>query len=176
MSPRPLPTTTFRPGPQLSERVAARWAVPEAHRLTQQLVDRVKANVPPAHIWITVRDDRVRPTHVSTDGQSIPGNLRFEVEHPREDNTYEMAREPRDAALSLSNRINCRCRLHRDPGMIGETVASSGVLLQGTRATATVSVNFHRIVESEHPGSGDDGGGWLARSVAEVAAARAVAR
>jgi hypothetical protein len=167
--------TRFVPGPQLAERVAARWAVPEARRLAAQLADRVKANVPGAGVWVTRGDHRVRHTHVSTDGQTIPDNLRYEVEHPSLTGV-ELARAPGDEELSLPNRINCRCVPVALPELIAEHVATSDVELRGARAHAAVSVPFHRIVESEHPGPGDGGGGWLRRSVEETAAAWARSR
>jgi hypothetical protein len=167
--------TRFQPGARLDERVAARWAVPEARRLADQLADRVRANVPDAGVWITARDERVRPTHVEADGQTIPANLRYSLTHPSHGGN-ELARAPRDPDLSIGNRIQCRCVAAGLPGAIAAHVHSSDVLLQGARAVATVSVQFPRIVESEHPGAGDGGGGWLRRSVEEVAVARGRSR
>jgi hypothetical protein len=166
----------FRAGPRFEERVAARWAVPEARRLADQLADRVRANVPDAGVWITRRDERVRHTHVNADGQTIPINLRYLIEHPSLADTYEMARAPGDEELSLANRINCRCIPALLPGVIAEHVAASDVALRGAKAAAVVSVTFPRIVESEYPGPEDGGGGWLRRSVEEAAAARGISR
>lgn len=165
----------FRPGPRLDERVAARYAVPEARRLANQLADRVRSNTPPARVWITAADERVRPTHVEADGQTIPDNLRYILDHPSHGG-QEMARVPGDPDLSEGNRINCRCVAVGLPGLIAEHVATSDVVVQGSAARATVSVEFPRIVESEHPDAGDGGGGWLRLSVEEAAAARARSR
>lgn len=165
----------FRAGPRLEERVAARWAVPEARRLADALADRVRANVPDAGVWITARDERVRPTHVEADGQTIPANLRYVLTHPSHGG-QELAQAPRDPDLSLGNRISCRCVAAALPGLIAEHVHVSDVVLRGARAMATVAVVFPRIVESEYPGPGDSGGGWAARSVEEVAVARGVSR
>jgi hypothetical protein len=177
---------TFRPGPGLNERVAARWAVPEAHRLADMLAERVRANAPDARVWITKQDEKVRPTHVKADGQTIPTNLRFVLDHPSsvqtstaaadrsgtsspvEGGEQELARKPRDPDLSIGNRINCRCIDAGLPGLIAQHVAAGDVVQRGPQATATVSVTFSRIVESEHPGPEDGGGGWLARSVDEA--------
>lgn len=98
--------TRFRPGPRLDERVAAKYAVPEARRLADQLADRVRANAPNAGIWITAHDERVRPTHVEADGQTIPDNLRYILTHPSHGGE-ELAQAPRDPDLSIGNRINC---------------------------------------------------------------------
>lgn len=167
--------TRFRPGPQLDERVAARWAVPEVRRLADQLADRIRVNVPDAGVWITAQDERVRPTHVEADGQAIPNNLRY-ILNRADHNGQEMARAPRDPGLHIANRVNCRCLGADWPGAIAEHVRAGDVITRGARAAATVSVSFNRIVESEHPGSQDGGGGWLRRSIQEVAAARARSR
>lgn len=149
--------------------------MPEAQRLTQLLADRVRANAPGAGLWMTAQDERVRPTHRKADGQTIPDNLRFIVEHPSHSG-HELAQGPRDPDLSLENRINCRCIAGSLPGLIAEHVAASSVLLRGATAVATVSVEFSRIVESEHPGAGDSGGGWFARSISEAAVGGAASR
>lgn len=65
---------------------------------------------------------------------------------------------------------NCRCLAVAVPGAIAERVGTSEVVLRGTAARATVSVQFPRIVESEHPGPEDSGGGWVARAIREAAA------
>ncbi len=117
-------------GPRLDERVAARWAVPEARRLADSLADRVRANVPDAKVWITQRDERVRKTHVKADTQTIPDNLRYILNHPAhadheadgagfDPGTQELAAKPRDPELSIGNRINCF------PGWV--TVEAAGI-------------------------------------------------
>lgn len=151
--------------------MAQRWAVPEARRLADVLADRVRANAPDAGVWITAQDERVRPTHRDADGQAIPDNLRFILEHASHSG-HELARAPRDPDLSAGNRIACRCLVAALPGVIAERVQKSDVVLTGARARATVSVEFSRIVESENPGPDDGGGGWLARAVQEAAAMR----
>lgn len=161
--------TRFRPGPALDARVAEHYGMPKVRELADALANRVRANAPDAGVWMTWQDERVRPTHREADGQTIPDNLRYELNKPHEEGT-ELARAPRDPDLSIGNRINCRCLAAKVAGIIAEHVATSDTMLVGTTARATVSVEFHRIVESEHPGPEDSGGGWLARSVAEVAA------
>jgi hypothetical protein len=159
----------FRPGPALDVRVAERFAVPKVRELADALAARIRANVPDAGVWMTAQDERVRPTHRDADGQEIPDNLRYILDHPNHEG-QELARVPGDPDLSLENRINCRCLALRIEGLIAEHVATGDTVLAGPQARATVSVSFPRIVESENPGPEDGGGGWLARSVAEVAA------
>lgn len=149
--------------------MAQRWAVPEAHRLADLLADRVRANAPNAGVWITAQDERVRPTHRDADGQVVPDNLRYILDHPSHSGS-ELARAPRDPDLSEGNRINCRCLAGSLPGVIAERVAAGDVVLTGATARATVSVEFPRIVESEHPDAGQGGGGWVRRSIEETAA------
>jgi hypothetical protein len=161
----------FRPGPGLDARIAQQYAVPHARRLADALADRMRANAPDAAAWITAQDERVRPTHRDADGQTVPDNLRFALERPG--GGHELAQAPRDPDLSLANRQNCRCLSVHLPGVIAERVGVGDVVLRRTSAHATVSVTFPRIVESEYPGAGDSGGGWVRRSIEETAASSA---
>ena len=120
------------------------------------------------------QDERVRPTHRDADGQTIPDNLRYVIE--KASGGAELARAPRDPDLSVGNRIACRCLSVAVPGAVAERVGTSDVVLTGTAARATVSVQFPRIVESEHPDVGDGGGGWARRSIEETAAGVSRAR
>lgn len=61
--------------------------------------------VQPAAIrWVTCRDDKVRPTHVAEDRDTIPFGMTFDV------GGYP-ARFPGDPDLPIGERINCRCSL-----------------------------------------------------------------
>lgn len=158
----------FRPGPGLDARIAQQHAVPAAQRIAAQLGERMRANAPDAAAWITAQDERVRPTHRAADGQTIPDNLRFVLEKPS--GGHELAQAPRDPDLSLENRIYCRCLSVHLPGVIAERVDVGSVVLRRAQARVTVSVEFPRIVESEHPDAGQGGGGWVRRSIEETAA------
>lgn len=159
---------TFRAGAGLDARVAQRFAVPAVARARDILADRIRANAPDVGLWITAQDERVRPTHRDADGQAVPDNLRYVLDRPA--GGRELARAPRDPDLSPANRLGCRCLSVAVPGAIAERVAGSDVTLRGAVASATVSVHFDRIVESEHPGPDDGGGGWVARAIAEARA------
>lgn len=160
--------TKFRPGPRLNQRVTQQYAVPAVRRLADQLADRLRANAPDAGAWLSAQDERVRPTHRDADGQTVPDNLRYVIDKPS--GGAELARAPRDPDLSLENRIACRCLAVRLPGVIAETVARGDTVQAGSTARATVSVSFPRIVESEHPGPDDGGGGWARRAIEETRA------
>jgi hypothetical protein len=158
----------FRPGAGLDARVASRFAVPAVTRARDLLAERMRANAPDAALWITAQDEAVRPTHRDADGQVIPDNLRFILERPA--GGHELAAAPRDPDLSLENRANCRCLSVHVPGAVAERVGASDVVLRGAQASATVSVHFPRVVESEYPDAGTPGGGWVRRAIAEAAA------
>lgn len=167
---------SFHPGPNLNERVAANYGQPAARRAADLLAERLRANAPDVRVWVTMADERVRTTHRHADGQAIPSNLRFVLEKPdaqhwdTPDGTHELARHPRDPDLSFPNRHQCRCVDADLKGVIAAGVSAGDTIVAGSTARVTVSVEFPRIVESEHPGQGDDGGGWAARSLDEVAA------
>lgn len=171
---------TFQPGADLDQRVAAQFGAPAARKLAEELADRVRVNVPDARVWITMMDDRVRTAHRNADGQTIPGNLSFVLDRPDGNNwdqdsgDKELARYPRDPNLSPGNRIYCRCLDTPLQGLIAGRVAHDEPIVHGSSAACEVYVDFPRIVESEHPGNGEDGGGWAARSVDEVRASLAL--
>jgi hypothetical protein len=68
----------FIPEPGLEEKLALMVA-PHVHRIAQQVELEAKRLAPPTKSWVTVADDRVRPTHVAAQGQVVPGNLRFAI-------------------------------------------------------------------------------------------------
>lgn len=164
----PVPTH-FVAGPQLNARVSERFARPAVMRIQDALADAIRRNAPDAALWMSARDERVRPTHVEADGQTVPDNLRYVLTHPSTGG-HELARAPRDPDLSVGNRINCRCISAALVGAIAERVAKGDVQVVGPRVRATVSVSYPRVVESEHPGPDDGGGGWVRQAIVETAA------
>lgn len=159
--------TKFTPARGLNVQVARNIVAPSIRRITDDLADALRRTAPPAAIWITAHDERVRVTHVEAEGQLIPANLRFILNHP-ETTAKEQARAPRDPDLSVGNRVNCRCVSAEIPEAIRESVRNEGVTIEGARVVGKASVTFPRIVESENPSQGDSGGGWVKAAVREV--------
>jgi hypothetical protein len=54
-----------------------------ADRAAQELTLDAQREAPPARVWKTVGDERVRATHEKADGQAIPGNLKFILDKPQ---------------------------------------------------------------------------------------------
>lgn len=171
---------TFEPGADLDQRVAMHFGLPLARQLADELTERIRVNVPDARVWITMMDDRVRTTHKEADGQVIPGNLSFILTVPDSKSwdtptsEKELARYPRDPNISFPNRYACRCIDTPVQGLIQARVLHDEPIVHGTAAQCEVSVEFPRIVESEHPAHNEGGGGWAARSIEEVRAGRLV--
>jgi hypothetical protein len=164
----------FEVAPGLGARVAATTGARYVDRLKDMLADEVRRRAPSAKVWVTARDERVRPSHVATDSQAIPSNLRYIL--PKAGRAglaggRDLARVPRDDALPLENRINCRCESTPVPDIIRRTISTTPTVVVGTRAEARVEVRFPRIVESEYPEDPDSGGGWMGEAVNAVAAA-----
>lgn len=163
----------FTPAPGLDAIVAARFAAPEVDRVAEAVQDEARRRAPEAKVWVTMEDERVRHSHVAVDHVEIPANLRYVLPLPGQSDTtlgHEMAREPRDPDLSIGNEINCRCQSLPLPDALRRSIHRSHATVVGTRAHARVSTDYDRVVESEFPGPGDSGGGWLREAVAEVAA------
>jgi hypothetical protein len=123
----------------------------------------------------SARDERVRPSHVSTDRQTIPGNLRYKLprmtyvrkgrdEHGkainaaggwREIDGYDLGRQPRDHDLPPEQRDSCRCQSVSLPGVVARDIFYTDTLVAGGRARADVETYFTRAAESEFGTSQD---------------------
>lgn len=147
--------TRFAPSPGLDVIVAQRVLAPEVARIARRIERVARARALPARIWITSHDERVRPTHVEADGQTIPENLRFVLSLPGRAGQTELAREPRDESLSAGNFYNCRCAAVSIPGAIARRIHAGPTVVAGTVVRARVTSEFPRIAESEHGTSGD---------------------
>lgn len=159
----------FEPSPGLDAVIAQRYAYPAVSRALDRMRDLARAGAPPLSVWITARDERVRPTHVDTDGQAVPDNLRFKV--PSVSGVgHDLARAPRDPNLPLANRINCRCATGLIPDGLARTIHASLPVLQGTRVSGEVYTHFRRAAESEFGGDGDDGAYYMTNALRETAA------
>jgi intein-like protein with splicing domain len=123
----------------------------------------------------SARDERVRHTHIETDGQTIPDNLRYKVPSTKGVGT-DLARQPRDVALPLPNRINCRCASVPLPGLLAPTIHQMPTVLQGNKVTGGIESRFPRIAESHDGTSGDAAVPFMGRAIDEVAAAHRSAR
>lgn len=159
----------FEPAPDLDARVAVLFARPNVERLNEAVRDIARAKAPDVRIWLTVRDERVRRTHVRTDGQTIPDNLRFKL--PVISGVgHDLARHPRDSNLPIAQRANCRCA---DPvlrGVLAATIHALPAVLQGTRVVAQTETRFPRAAESENGTTEDQGAFFMRDALREVAA------
>lgn len=176
----------------LSEQIAALVA-----RRVDQVADDVaqgaRDNAPAAKTWVTDADEHVRPSYAEVHGQTIPANVDFRLQamaYVRKGRgpdgkavnpaggwkllpgRWDVGDEPRDDRFPYYQTVRCRCRKIVVPGAIASRVRSTPARPAGKTITATVSVSFERIGESEHS---ERGGGWLAEA-ARQAAARSKAR
>lgn len=173
----------FTPMPGLEEQLA-RMLAPAVQRIAHQVEIEAKRLAPPTKRWVTMGDDRVRPTHVEAQGQVVPGNLRFELNSMRWDiehrgvgaHTYML--EPGDrTSRAIANLKNCRCTTHKDPDGIARHINAGQPVVAGKKVTVTVSVQAPKVVEAEvgtvYPGNlVADGAHFMSRAAAMVAARR----
>jgi hypothetical protein len=170
----------FRADAALASRIAAACQ-PHVQRIAEDVGTAVRRTAPDGKTWVTSHDEKVRPSHVHTDGQEIPGNLRYQL--PRytyirgshgqgyaDTGQVDLAREPRDEALPADQRINCRCVSVPVPGAIARATRVDDVHAEGPRVVGAVTVHYNRVAESEYPDGEDHGGGWAAQAVREAAA------
>jgi uncharacterized protein with gpF-like domain len=164
--------TSFTPAKGLDALIAAKILRPQVNAVAARLLDAAQRAAPPAKVWVTLEDDRVRHTHREADGQEVPDNIPFILARPADAKQHgheghEMAMMPRDESLSPANRYNCRCVAVMLPEAIAKTMRLEHATVIGTRSTAEVSTDFQRVAESEHA---EYGGGWFARAAREAAA------
>lgn len=166
----------FVPAPDLDVRVAA-MIRPRIDRLNEDVRDAARRRAPEVKVWMTMRDERVRRSHILTDGQAIPENLRFKVPKVATGNDindvragFDLARQPRDPALPIGNRIRCRCEAVYLMGVLAASIHSLPSVLQGTRVVAETETRFHRAAESENGTSEDTPAYFMRDALREVAA------
>ncbi|MGY4934913.1 hypothetical protein ACWD7T_28140 [Streptomyces sp. 900116325] len=173
----------FTPTHGIEEQLAQMLA-PAVQRIAHQVEIEAKRLAPPTKRWVTMGDDKVRPTHVAAQGQVVPGNLRFELNSMRWDiehrgvgaHTYMV--EPGDrSSRAIANLKNCRCTTHKDPDGIARHINTGQPVVAGKKVTVTVSVQAPMVVEAEvgtvYPGNlVADGAHFMSRAAAMVAARR----
>lgn len=150
--------------------VAERFVKPRVDTALDMLLDAARTRAPATRVWVTMRDEKVRPTHMGADGQVIPTNLRFKIEKPGQPNTFELARHPVDEALSPANRYNCRCDDPTIPHLLRQSIVRTLVSVNGTRVEGSVETRFPRAAESEFGTSEDEAAHYMTRALQEVAA------
>ncbi|MFN1193376.1 hypothetical protein ACK03K_34495 [[Kitasatospora] papulosa] len=166
------------------EEALAQMVAPAVHRIARQVEIEAKRLAPPVKRWVTVGDDQVRPTHVSAQGQAVPGNLRFAINSMDWDRRHRgvgektYMRAPKDqSSRAIANIRNCRCTTHSDPDGIAKNINTGPPVVAGKKVTVTVSARGHLVVEAEvgtvYPGNlVADGAHFMSRGAAIVAARR----
>ncbi|MCG8971746.1 phage head morphogenesis protein [Streptomyces sp. CL12-4] len=178
-----MPGAKFTPAQGLEEQLA-RMLAPAVQRIAHQVEVEAKRLAPPTKRWVTVGDDKVRPTHVNAQGQVVPGNLRFTLDSMQWDikhrgvGPHTYMTEPRDrSSRAIANLKNCRCSMHKDPDGIARHINTGQPVVAGKKVTVTVSVQAPMVVEAEvgtvYPGNlVADGTHFMSRAAAIVAARR----
>lgn len=169
----------YEPSPALDALVARHVAAPAVDRAKQRVRDVARRLAPAAKTWVTMADERVRPTHEHTDGQIIPANLRYKVPKvlQADDGTSatgvsaqtELARVPRDEALSPANRFGCRCESLGVPEALRRSIHAGHTSIQGPRVRAQVYTGFDRAAESEYGNDLDQPARFMRGAIDEVA-------
>ncbi|MGI5337658.1 hypothetical protein ACQEVS_09805 [Streptomyces sp. CA-181903] len=173
----------FRATPGLEAQLA-RMIAPYVQRIARRVEVEAKRLAPPTKRWVTVADDKVRPTHMGAQGQVVPDNLRFTVNSMDWDrkhrgvgsSTYML--QPRDqSSRAVANLKNCRCTTVIDPDGIARNVTTGQPVIAGKTITVTVTARGPMVVEAEvgtvYPGNlVAEGTHFMARAAAAVAARR----
>lgn len=159
----------FEPARGLDVTIARVFGVPAVRKAVAMLETEAKRNAPPVRVWVTMRDERVRASHMDADTQTIPANLRFRLDKASGVG-IDLARSPRDPDLPIENRINCRCD---DPSLdapLRDSIHATDVVQTGTRVQGSVETRFPRAAESEFGTDRDTPAYFMTTALHEVAA------
>lgn len=160
----------FEPRKGLDEIIAERFGRPAIRRVLDMLTDEAQTRAPAVRVWVTQRDERVRHTHFETDTQVVPDNLRFKIPKTSGIGGFDLARHPRDPALPIEQRINCRCDDPTIEGLLRDSIHATDVDVNGTRASGSVETRFPRAAESENGTDQDAPAHYMLGALMEVAA------
>ncbi|MGW0562949.1 hypothetical protein ACWDZ4_20575 [Streptomyces sp. NPDC003016] len=173
----------FHVEPGLEEKLAAMIA-PKVHEIARQVERQAKVFAPPTKQWVTVGDNKVRPTHVGAQGQEVPDNLRFEVNSMSWDRKHRgvgpitYMKAPRDeTSRAVANIKNCRCHARSIPDGISRNISTLPPVVTGSTVTVKVVAQGRWVVAAEigtvYPGNLEAKGAfYMARAAAVVAARR----
>lgn len=181
----------FKVTPGLAEKVA-HMVRPEVDRLAERVQGEAKKGAPPVKIWNTQRDARVRPTHIESDYQAVPGNLRFRLRShpwdmgigrepdsewkPRAPGPFVYFDHPREEVYgAYLNYVHCRCYLTYDKEGISRLIRRTPAFVHGKKVTARVWVAGPGVIQAElgdvYPGDYVAEGTYFMRKAAMRAAA-----
>lgn len=159
----------FEPAKGLDMEVARKIAAPAVRRALDMLEDAAQAAAPETRTWVTMRDERVRPSHMGADSQTIPANLRFRLA-AADGVGYDLARAPRDPDLPAAQSANCRCHDATIPHLLRASIHATDVQHTGARVTGSVETRFPRAAESEFGTDEDTAAHFMTRALQQVAA------
>ncbi len=158
----------FVPVAGLDQIIAEKIAQPFLRDVLDSLRDEARRRAPDTRVWVTMRDERVRPSHRDTDAQVIPANLRFKM--PKANGSgHDLARHPRDPNLPIEQRINCRCDDPTIPHLLAESIHATDVHVEAHRVSGSVETTFPRAAESEFGTSDDEAAAFMRGALHEVA-------
>ncbi|MFD0353015.1 hypothetical protein ACFVHW_04585 [Streptomyces sp. NPDC127110] len=175
--------TKFHAEPGLEEKLALLIAS-KVHEIAREVERQAKIFAPPTKQWITVGDDKVRPTHVAAHGQEVPDNLRFKINSMRWDRdhrgvgAFTYMKAPRDeSSRAVANLKNCRCHARTIADGISRHINTHPPVVSGNTVTVKVVAAGEWVVPAElgtvYPGNLEAKGAfYMARAAAAVAARR----
>lgn len=176
----------------IAERLAGGIVRREVESIADDVARAAKERAPDAKTWITHEDERVRPSHYHTHGQTIPENISYQLPSM----TYirkgrgpdgkavnplggwtvtdgvDVARAPRDPSLPVEQRIHCRCESLTLPGALAAATHTTPTMVTGTYVAGGVECIFRRVGEAEFGSSHDKGTHFMTLAAAAVAARR----
>jgi hypothetical protein len=173
----------FHVEPGLEEKLA--WLIaPQVEEIAREVERQAKVFAPPTKKWITVADDKVRPTHIAAHGQEVPDNLRFKINSMQWDREHRgvgaltYMKAPRDeSSRAVANLKNCRCHARSIPDGISRNIRTLPPVVSGSQVTVKVVAEGEWVVPAEIgtvcPGNLEAKGAYyMARAAAAVAARR----
>lgn len=162
---------TFTPRVGLDEAVA-RMVAPKIGEIAQRVAAQAKKRgyAPRTKTWNTQGDALVRPWHRSADGQEVPENLKFKIEHsPRRGVAhppgFEFLDKPRDPRSHRLQKADCRCYATFNPTGMSALIQALPPVVQGSRVIAKVVCLHERAADAEFGDGMSPGKRFMGRAV-----------
>jgi len=183
----------FTLAPGLEAKVA-RMVTPAVVEIAREVERDAKELAPATKDWVSMRDARVRHTHVqadddnNTDTRGIPDNLRFAIKSMQWDREHRglgpmtYLRFPGDeSSRAYVNLIHCRCRAEIDPDGIAKLISTEQPVVGRHEVTVKVVCEGNWVVASEfgtvYPGNLiAEPARFMGRAASQVAARRRARR
>lgn len=174
---------TFTAVPDLNGLVA-RMIAPDVRDIARKVEFEARKLAPAMKRWVSMSDNRVRPTHVGAHGQEVPENARFEVEGTPWDIEHGLSPgidyllHPKDTSTGLPidsvQHVHCRCIVALSPAALASRIRTGPAEIYDNLVRVVVTCTHVQVMVAEYgdtygPGVSAPGTKFMSRAASKVA-------